>query len=204
MVFGFGKKSSSSQATAIEETSHDVPLDQAQPQSTSLLPVFACGAGLFSDGYVNNVIGSVSTVLGYVSSLPCHFIAEQIKHALNRAQDKMQKTYTETNNSNTVTPTPNPQPSKMSLRLPLLAQLSASFSLVIWRISGRVSTPCSCPPSFSSSLPPSLPLPTGMVRPWVSCLSLSPGKFVSNSLWPSTLDHSPLVCEPVLTFPPLS
>jgi MFS family permease len=27
------------------------------------LPVFACGAGLFSDGYVNNVIGSVNTVL---------------------------------------------------------------------------------------------------------------------------------------------
>ncbi|QPG93500.1 hypothetical protein C2857_000208 [Epichloe festucae Fl1] len=27
------------------------------------LPVFACGAGLFSDGYINNVIGSVSTVL---------------------------------------------------------------------------------------------------------------------------------------------
>ncbi|RDW85631.1 MFS phospholipid transporter-like protein Git1 [Coleophoma crateriformis] len=27
-------------------------------------PVFACGAGLFSDGYVNNVIGSVSTMLG--------------------------------------------------------------------------------------------------------------------------------------------
>lgn len=29
----------------------------------SILPVFACGSGLFSDGYVNNVIGSVSTVL---------------------------------------------------------------------------------------------------------------------------------------------
>ncbi|PHH84915.1 hypothetical protein CDD83_1182 [Cordyceps sp. RAO-2017] len=27
------------------------------------LPVFACGAGLFSDGYINNVIGSVNTVL---------------------------------------------------------------------------------------------------------------------------------------------
>ncbi|KAJ3003994.1 hypothetical protein HKX48_001470 [Thoreauomyces humboldtii] len=31
---------------------------------TRLLPVFACGAGLFSDGYINNVIGSVGTVLG--------------------------------------------------------------------------------------------------------------------------------------------
>ncbi|KAJ3499099.1 hypothetical protein NLG97_g616 [Lecanicillium saksenae] len=28
------------------------------------LPVFACGAGLFSDGYINNVIGSVNTTLG--------------------------------------------------------------------------------------------------------------------------------------------
>lgn len=28
-----------------------------------LMPVFACGAGLFSDGYLNNVIGSVSTIL---------------------------------------------------------------------------------------------------------------------------------------------
>ncbi|RCI10016.1 hypothetical protein L249_8695 [Ophiocordyceps polyrhachis-furcata BCC 54312] len=27
------------------------------------MPVFACGAGLFSDGYINNVIGSVNTVL---------------------------------------------------------------------------------------------------------------------------------------------
>ncbi|RKU49260.1 hypothetical protein DL546_009672 [Coniochaeta pulveracea] len=31
----------------------------------AILPVIACGAGLFSDGYVNNVIGSVSTVLIY-------------------------------------------------------------------------------------------------------------------------------------------
>lgn len=38
----------------------------ARPQKSffqAALPVFACGAGLFSDGYVNNVIGSVSTVL---------------------------------------------------------------------------------------------------------------------------------------------
>ncbi|CZT45853.1 related to GIT1-Glycerophosphoinositol transporter also able to mediate low-affinity phosphate transport [Rhynchosporium secalis] len=31
-----------------------------------LWPVMACGAGLFSDGYVNNVIGSVSTMLGKI------------------------------------------------------------------------------------------------------------------------------------------
>ncbi|KAL3421846.1 major facilitator superfamily transporter [Phlyctema vagabunda] len=31
-----------------------------------LWPVMACGAGLFSDGYINNVIGSVSTMLGSI------------------------------------------------------------------------------------------------------------------------------------------
>ncbi|KAH8816093.1 MFS phospholipid transporter-like protein Git1 [Xylogone sp. PMI_703] len=31
-----------------------------------LWPVLACGAGLFSDGYVNNVIGSVNTILGTI------------------------------------------------------------------------------------------------------------------------------------------
>ncbi|QUC21802.1 uncharacterized protein UV8b_06043 [Ustilaginoidea virens] len=40
--------------------------EQAQRPSfwKAALPVFACGAGLFSDGYINNVIGSVNTVLG--------------------------------------------------------------------------------------------------------------------------------------------
>ncbi|OAA68033.1 major facilitator superfamily transporter phospholipid transporter [Niveomyces insectorum RCEF 264] len=37
------------------------PLDEEQPYLT--LSVAACGAGLFSDGYINNVIGSVTTVL---------------------------------------------------------------------------------------------------------------------------------------------
>ncbi|KAI8950352.1 putative MFS phospholipid transporter [Xylaria longipes] len=40
------------------------PIDQ-KPFMDAIWPVLACGAGLFSDGYVNNVIGSVSTVLGY-------------------------------------------------------------------------------------------------------------------------------------------
>lgn len=31
------------------------PLDKAQSFWTALLPVIACGAGLFSDGYINNV-----------------------------------------------------------------------------------------------------------------------------------------------------
>lgn len=66
MVFGFGKKSSSKQPTTVDEAGREAPYDEAPPKP-SLLPVFACGAGLYSDGYVNNVIGSVSTLLGKVS-----------------------------------------------------------------------------------------------------------------------------------------
>ncbi|KHN96128.1 MFS phospholipid transporter Git1 [Metarhizium album ARSEF 1941] len=46
------------------------------------LPVFACGAGLFSDGYINNVIGSVNTVLKlqyktvYTSSNAAKYVAD--------------------------------------------------------------------------------------------------------------------------------
>ncbi|KAI0436773.1 putative MFS phospholipid transporter [Xylaria telfairii] len=40
------------------------PIDQ-KPFMEAIWPVLACGAGLFSDGYINNVIGSVSTVLSY-------------------------------------------------------------------------------------------------------------------------------------------
>ncbi|KAI1764965.1 MFS general substrate transporter [Hypoxylon sp. FL1150] len=52
-----------------EEREQDVvaaapPIDQ-KPFKQAIWPVLACGAGLFSDGYVNNVIGSVSTTLGY-------------------------------------------------------------------------------------------------------------------------------------------
>ncbi|KAL1840446.1 hypothetical protein VTK73DRAFT_3752 [Phialemonium thermophilum] len=39
------------------------PLEQAQSFRSAIMPVMACGAGLFSDGYINNVIGSVSTIL---------------------------------------------------------------------------------------------------------------------------------------------
>ncbi|KAI3329967.1 putative MFS phospholipid transporter [Ustulina deusta] len=40
------------------------PIDQ-RPFMDAIWPVLACGAGLFSDGYINNVIGSVTTVLTY-------------------------------------------------------------------------------------------------------------------------------------------
>ena len=56
------------------EISHDKPDSELEQRRGSvvdteksfgqrLMPVFACGAGLFSDGYLNNVIGSVSTIL---------------------------------------------------------------------------------------------------------------------------------------------
>ncbi|KAM5341170.1 hypothetical protein ACJ41O_015279 [Fusarium nematophilum] len=50
----FGRKKTESQ-----------PQDGDAPKSfrKAVMPVFACGAGLFSDGYINNVIGSVNTVL---------------------------------------------------------------------------------------------------------------------------------------------
>lgn len=47
------KKSAESEATAQEA----VAVDDAprQPFRKAIVPVIACGAGLFSDGYINNV-----------------------------------------------------------------------------------------------------------------------------------------------------
>ncbi|RDA92084.1 hypothetical protein CP533_3593 [Ophiocordyceps camponoti-saundersi (nom. inval.)] len=47
-----------------EEAVPQPPSDHdKKPFLQTAMPVFACGAGLFSDGYINNVIGSVNTVL---------------------------------------------------------------------------------------------------------------------------------------------
>ncbi|KAI3400344.1 hypothetical protein diail_3361 [Diaporthe ilicicola] len=55
------KKSAESEATAQQDAvAADAP---RQPFRKAIVPVIACGAGLFSDGYINNVIGSVTTVL---------------------------------------------------------------------------------------------------------------------------------------------
>ncbi|KAJ3161768.1 hypothetical protein HDU86_006539 [Geranomyces michiganensis] len=71
----FGRKQDSvagqEQQQQQEQPQHDAgaiesevdELDSGKPLLERLLPVFACGAGLFSDGYINCVIGSVSTVL---------------------------------------------------------------------------------------------------------------------------------------------
>ncbi|CVK95466.1 related to GIT1-Glycerophosphoinositol transporter also able to mediate low-affinity phosphate trans [Fusarium mangiferae] len=64
-MLGFGKKR---EGDASDEAPHDevhTPQDDVpqRPWMETALPVFACGAGLFSDGYINNVIGSVNTTL---------------------------------------------------------------------------------------------------------------------------------------------
>ncbi|KAJ3167947.1 hypothetical protein HDU88_001894 [Geranomyces variabilis] len=51
------------QNVASREIDGEDGLDSGKPLLQRLVPIFACGAGLFSDGYINNCIGSVSTVL---------------------------------------------------------------------------------------------------------------------------------------------
>ncbi|KAH6993650.1 major facilitator superfamily domain-containing protein [Fusarium venenatum] len=66
MMLGFGKKPDTN---ASDEVHHNDEAHTSQddipqrPWTETALPVFACGAGLFSDGYINNVIGSVNTTL---------------------------------------------------------------------------------------------------------------------------------------------
>ncbi|KUI69451.1 hypothetical protein VM1G_05195 [Cytospora mali] len=63
MGFAFLQRSDPAQERAIETEHSDVVATEDKSFKEAILPVFACGAGLFSDGYVNNVIGSVSTIL---------------------------------------------------------------------------------------------------------------------------------------------
>lgn len=66
-MFKFGrKKPVEDEQVAPVDGEHDPAVNAIQkPFWQAIWPVLACGAGLFSDGYINNVIGSVSTVLGY-------------------------------------------------------------------------------------------------------------------------------------------
>ncbi|KAF6784611.1 major facilitator superfamily transporter [Colletotrichum sojae] len=60
-MFGFGKKGP---AESISTASQGPVANHASTRfSKAIVPVIACGAGLFSDGYINNVIGSVTTTL---------------------------------------------------------------------------------------------------------------------------------------------
>ncbi|KAK7408064.1 glycerophosphoinositol permease [Neonectria punicea] len=66
-MFGSKKGSQERPGSAHPNDDEDVDTSPAPVPRGSLfqtaLPVFACGAGLFSDGYINNVIGSVNTTL---------------------------------------------------------------------------------------------------------------------------------------------
>lgn len=67
MKLDFWRNRNGSSADEVAASSYDgePPIDQtSKPFFQRVLPVFATGAGLFSDGYVQNVIGSVGTILG--------------------------------------------------------------------------------------------------------------------------------------------
>ncbi|KAB5583079.1 major facilitator superfamily domain-containing protein [Coniochaeta sp. 2T2.1] len=61
----FNRKPSQDDVSQDEHHIDGERLEAVQPFRKAIFPVIACGAGLFSDGYINNVIGSVSTVLSY-------------------------------------------------------------------------------------------------------------------------------------------
>ncbi|KAM0227788.1 hypothetical protein ACHAPO_011263 [Fusarium lateritium] len=65
-MLGFGKKPDTNASDEVHYNDEAHTSQDDIPQRTwteTALPVFACGAGLFSDGYINNVIGSVNTTL---------------------------------------------------------------------------------------------------------------------------------------------
>lgn len=61
----FWRKKEEEKQEVVSDAPLEVPAIDQKPFWQAIWPVLACGAGLFSDGYVNNVIGSVSTTLGY-------------------------------------------------------------------------------------------------------------------------------------------
>ncbi|UPK95683.1 hypothetical protein LCI18_006618 [Fusarium solani-melongenae] len=81
-MFGFGKKSEEDSVEPHNSDNADIEPRPQRPWIETALPVFACGAGLFSDGYINNVIGSVNTTLKiqykdvYVNSNAFKYVAD--------------------------------------------------------------------------------------------------------------------------------
>ncbi|PMD18731.1 MFS phospholipid transporter-like protein Git1 [Hyaloscypha hepaticicola] len=66
-MLGFGEKDAPPTSNESGSETQTDPLAATQKSRWERLwPVMACGAGLFSDGYINNVIGSVSTMLGKI------------------------------------------------------------------------------------------------------------------------------------------
>ncbi|KAI0174545.1 major facilitator superfamily domain-containing protein [Pestalotiopsis sp. NC0098] len=65
MGIRLGRKKAVEDEQAVHADQNAGPAIDQKPFWEAIWPVLACGAGLFSDGYINNVIGSVSTVLSY-------------------------------------------------------------------------------------------------------------------------------------------
>lgn len=66
-MLGLGRKKDPEASEAVAAESEAQRLDHAQSFWVAILPVFACGAGLFSDGYINNV-SMRSRVISILSS----------------------------------------------------------------------------------------------------------------------------------------
>ncbi|KAG6000771.1 hypothetical protein E4U21_005024 [Claviceps maximensis] len=84
-MFGLRSNKESPDNHVQEATPEDPAHEMELPRRSffdAALPVFACGAGLFSDGYINNVIGSVNTILKlqygavYKSSTAAKYVAD--------------------------------------------------------------------------------------------------------------------------------
>lgn len=74
-MFGFGKKE---EATATTAAVVDVDAEANAPRKgwkEAMMPVFACGSGLFSDGYINNVHIPSSILLLSFKLTPCRSLA---------------------------------------------------------------------------------------------------------------------------------
>ncbi|RFU29933.1 hypothetical protein B7463_g6400, partial [Scytalidium lignicola] len=67
-MFGRAKEPSNTEAVEIQriQEREEELLHSGKSTWDRMWPVLACGAGLFSDGYVNNVIGSVNTILSNI------------------------------------------------------------------------------------------------------------------------------------------
>ncbi|KAH6679283.1 major facilitator superfamily domain-containing protein [Halenospora varia] len=69
-MFGATKRSDSTESPTEVQDSYvqngDPLAELPKTRWERLMPAMACGSGLFSDGYINNVIGSVSVMLGKI------------------------------------------------------------------------------------------------------------------------------------------
>ncbi|PQE28837.1 major facilitator superfamily transporter protein [Rutstroemia sp. NJR-2017a BBW] len=65
-MFGRSKTPAVAPSDSADSQNNDPLADIPKTRWERLWPAMACGSGLFSDGYINNVIGSVSTMLSQI------------------------------------------------------------------------------------------------------------------------------------------